>query len=49
MKDIIIILFLYIIWNTEIHTKHPVLLPVLLTLCIVIWIIELIDAIINNN
>lgn len=41
MKDIIIGILFYWVWNSPIHTAHPTLIPVLLTLWIVIVIIEI--------
>jgi hypothetical protein len=49
MKDIIIITLFVLIWNTPIHTAHPTLIPMLLTLTIIIWIIEIILKIIENQ
>jgi len=42
MKDIILGILFYLLWNTSVHTEHPTAIPVLLTLWIVTMIIELI-------
>jgi hypothetical protein len=42
MKDIICIILFFLIWNTPIHTEHPNLVPVLLTLYVVILALEIV-------
>jgi hypothetical protein len=42
MKDFIIYILLYLVWNSPIHEAHPTLVPVLLTIAIIINIIEII-------
>lgn len=42
MKDIIVWILFYLVWNSPIHQSHPTLIPVLLTLMIIINVIEII-------
>jgi hypothetical protein len=42
MKDIIITILFYLIWNTPIHQAHPTLISILLILISIIWVTELI-------
>jgi hypothetical protein len=48
MKDIITIILFTLLWNSEIHHSHPNLIPILLTLYIIIVIIEIVIALIDN-
>lgn len=42
MKDIILGILFYLIWNSEIHQAHPTAIPVLLTIWVMIIVIEVI-------
>ncbi len=46
MRDIITIILLYLVWNSEVHQRHPTLVPVLATL-LVVWVI--LEIIISLN
>jgi hypothetical protein len=47
MKDVIMIILFYLIWNSPIHQAHPTLIPVLLTVYVICIIIEIIAAILE--
>jgi hypothetical protein len=50
MKDLIVIILFYLIWNTPLHIQaHPTLIPVLFTITVIIWIIEIIVTIIDKK
>lgn len=41
MKNIITIILLYLVWNSEVHQSHPTLVPVLATLYVVGIVLEI--------
>jgi hypothetical protein len=40
MKDIVAFIVFYMVWNSEIHEQHPILVPVLMVSYIVIMVLE---------
>lgn len=48
MKDIIAFIFMYLIWNSPIHTSHPTLVPVLITIYFVCILLEIIIELIDK-
>lgn len=42
MKDLIIVILMYLIWNTQIYIEHKILIYLLLLLFITITVLEII-------
>jgi hypothetical protein len=40
MKDIVALIVFYLVWNSEVHEQHPILIPVLGALYIIIMVLE---------
>jgi hypothetical protein len=49
MKDIIVFILIYLVWNSPVHEQHPTAVPVLTTLYVTLVVVDIIVEFLKKN